>query len=225
MTSGAIGKLEADGIADRLIGLTLREGTASHPWPRSPDLLGGNRATRNLADAIHYLCMLHGRLPGVIDLAAERSGGETVSDWIGKAVDGFAAERAYLARLTVAAGPIPSTPGQAECEAAVVGQRHAIEMLAQSDRKGCALGASIALVLEWRAMRAILDFSAQRFGVEAPPLSLPSEAATVEAATLASSNAPAGIERAMWFGAQQLLVQHGGLWELLQSRAAARAAH
>jgi hypothetical protein len=34
----------------------------------------------------------------------------------------------------------------------------------------------------------------------------------------------ASFERAMSFGAQQLLAQHRGLWDLLEARKAARAA-
>lgn len=223
MASEAIGRT-GEGIADRLVALTLRDGTAAHPWPRAPELLGGVNATRNLADVVHYLCMLHGRMPGVIDFAAARSGREAVRDWIEDAVDGFAIERAYLTRLVVAAGPIPSTPGQAECEAAVVGQRHAIETLSQSDRQGCALGASIGLVFDWRAIRPLLDLAADRFGIDAAPLRLPSDVATAEATTIAAA-AASGIERAMWFGTQQLLVQHRGLWDLLETRAQARVGH
>ena len=58
--------------------------------------------------------------------------------WLATATHAFAGERAYLARLAVAAGPVPSTPGAGDSDAAVLGQRHAIEMLAQSERNGCA---------------------------------------------------------------------------------------
>src|SRR3546814_2614855 len=35
-------------------------------------------------------------------------------------------------------------------------------MLAESDRHGCALGAAIALTLDWRTIRVLLDISALR---------------------------------------------------------------
>jgi hypothetical protein len=194
------------------------DGTATHPMPRvlsSPQI-----AVRDLTDAVHALCTLHGRHPGVIDHAALHSGQPAAKDWLEAAGAGFTAERSYLARLTAAAGPMPSTPGQAESEAAISGQRHALDMLAQSDRIGCATGAAIALVLDWAAIRATLDVAARRFGIDPPASTLPDE---METASLVSalSETPA-IERAMAFGAQQILAQHRGLWDLLEARASAR---
>jgi hypothetical protein len=177
-------------------------------------------AMRDFSDCVHALCALHGRHPGVIDLAAARNVQPRAQDWLTEAADGFAVERNYLATLTAAAGPLPSTPGQAESEAAIIAQRHALEMLAQSDRAGCATGAAIALVLDWRTIRVTLDAAANRFGVTPPPSALPIDA---EIATVAASlGETPGIERAMAFGAQQLLAQHRGLWNLIEARASAR---
>ena len=92
-------------------------------------------------------------------------------------------------------------------------------MLAGSDRNGCALGAALALVLDWRAVRAVIDAAAQRFSVALIPPALPSPRQTQ--AVIESPESPAA-QRAMMFGAQQLLVQHRGLWDLLESRASAR---
>ncbi len=103
------------------------------------------------------------------------------------ATDGFAAERAYLATLTAAAGPLPSTPGQAETDAALVAQRHAFDMLAHSDRAGCATGAAIALVIDWYAFRDAMDVAAARFGVNAPEMTLPDE---IEVATSEPNRKP-----------------------------------
>lgn len=178
-------------------------------------------AQRDLSDAVHALCTLHGRLPGVIEHAASRNTLAAAAEWLAAAERGIGAERAFLARLTSAAGPLPSTPGQAETEAAIAGQRHALDMLAQSDRSGCALGAAAALVLDWQALRNVLDAAAVRFGVAPVAGTLPTERDTVEAiATIAA--APA-LERAISFGAQQLLAQHRGLWDLLEARASARS--
>jgi len=224
MASGAGEVTGRTAVADRLVGLVLTEGSVSHRYTRSVALLSGVAATRNLADTVHHLCMLHGEYPGLVDIAAARGGNEAVEDWILHAVSAFAAERAYLARLAVAAGPIPSTPGQSESEAAIVGQRHAIEMLAESDRSGCALGASFGLAFDWGAIRPILDIAADRFGIPIAPWALPRDDETSRAAT-AAALAGMGIERAMWFGSQQLLVQHRGLWDLLEARAAARVTH
>ncbi len=200
--------------------LVAAEGTGAHLYAASVELLSGRFATRNVADAVHYLCTLHGRHPGVSDHAATRTAHEAARNWILEAVDGFASERTYLTRLVVAAGPLPSTPGQAESEAAVTGQRHALEMLSQSDRAGCASGAAVALVADWHAIRNLLDVAADRLGVEKPPRRLPSAAACHDL-VLALSTTPL-IERAINFGAQQLIGQHRALWDLLEARQIAR---
>src|SRR3546814_18476999 len=78
--------------------------------------------------------MLHGRHPGVIDHAAMRTAHNDARGWLIQAADGFADERTYLTQIAVAAGPVPSTPGQSDSEAAMLSQRHALAMLAQSAR-------------------------------------------------------------------------------------------
>lgn len=200
--------------------LVAAEGTGSHIYAASVELLSGKYATRNLADAVHYLCTLHGRHPGVVDHAAVRTVSDAARKWILQAVDGFVVERGYLTKLAVAAGPLPSTPGQAESEAAVIGQRHALEMLAQSDREGCAIGAAIGLVLDWRAVRSLLDVAAHRLGVTIPQCTLPAPEASHDL-VIALSESPA-VERAMAFGSAQLIGQHRGLWDLLEARQLAR---
>jgi hypothetical protein len=82
-------------------------------------------------------------------------------------------ERAFLSKIASAVGPVPSTQGQAQCEAAVTAQRKAIDMLAESDRHGCAVGAAIALTLDWRTIRVLLDISAQRLDLSPPTCTLP----------------------------------------------------
>lgn len=198
--------------------LSGADGTASHPMSRM--LLAPQLPVRDLADAVHALCMLHGRQPGVIDHALAHNRHPIAADWLEHAREGFAVERAFLARLVSAAGPLPSTPGQAESESAVIAQRHALDMLSQSDRIGCAMGAAVALVLDWRSIRAILDSAANRFGIMIPAWSLPLEAET--ATIVASISDSPGVERAMAFGVQQVLAQHRGLWDLLEARMSAR---
>ena len=46
---------------DVLSQLVSAEGTGSHLYAASVELLSGRFATRNLADTVHYLCTLHGR--------------------------------------------------------------------------------------------------------------------------------------------------------------------
>jgi len=200
--------------------LVAAEGSAKHPYLTHEGLRSGRNATRNLADVIHHLTLLHGRQPGVVDHAALHTVQPEARDWLLAATSGFARERANLTKLAVAIGPLPSTPGQAETESAVLAQRHALEMLAQSDRIGCAFGAAAALIIDWYAIRHLLDSAANRLGLPIPDIKLPSVTETtlvIDAITTTSS-----VDRASSFGAQQLLIQHRGLWDLLQARNIAR---
>lgn len=221
MASEAPKPMVGDSVAHRLFGLIEDEGSAAHAFLGERRYLAGPAATRNLADATHNLSALHGIRPGVIDLAAERSTIPGAAEWLDAAVGAFVAERALLTKLVVAAGPLPSTPGQAQSETAVIAQRHALEMLARSDRVGCALGAAIALVEDWRSVRMLLDAACDRFGLAPEPLTLPDPALLSPA--LLSIVAGGGVERALRFGAQQLLIQHRGHWDLLETRIGARS--
>lgn len=198
--------------------LIAADGSYKHAYAHR--LLVPQIAVRDLADAIHALCMLHGRQPGILDHALARNSQPGLQGWLEVALEGFATERALLAKLASAAGPLPSTPGQAESESAVVGQRHALDMLAQSDRTGCAIGAAVALVIDWTSMRRVLDAAALRFGIKVPAYSLPLPEETDTIVASAAENP--SIERAMAFGVQQVLAQHRGLWDLLEARASAR---
>lgn len=221
MDSPAVDLTRAGSAAELLVALVRSDGSGAHPFVQSRDLLDGREAARNLADAVHYLASLHGRHPGVIDYAANKATHPAARAWLAEAAEAFAQERVALTQLVVAAGPLPSTPGQAESEAAVTQQRHALEMLAQSDRNGTALGAAFALVLDWTPIRAVLDAASARLGIHLPTPALPDEASTCAvAAAIAESVA---IERALAFGAQQILAQHRGLWDLLDARRDARA--
>jgi hypothetical protein len=208
------------GVDATLSALLASDGSATHPYSSAARLLHGDHALRNLSDTTHFLCMLHGRQPGVLDHTAHRIVQPATRGFIYRAVSAFATERAFLTRLVVAAGPLPSTLGQAQSEAAVSNQTHALATLAQSERNGTAVGAALALVLDWRPIRHVLDAAAQRFGIQPPPLDLPGIDDTLSAARAAAETPAAG--RAMAFGAQQLLIQHRGLWDLLESREGAR---
>jgi hypothetical protein len=203
-----------------LLARAAGEGSAAHPWFASPALLTGAHAARNLADAVHLLCTLHGRHPGVIDLGAEYTDDPNDRAWLLAAAEQFAVERLYLTRLAVAAGPIPGTPGGSASEAAVQTQRAALATLARSERAGCAFGAALALAADWNPIRSVLDTAARRLGIDTPLCGL---TRTAELRSLAdrAAESPA-VERALLFGAQQILVQHHGLWGLLEARAQAR---
>lgn len=196
---------------DLVARLGAADGLATHPFLAR--LLARRAPARDLGDAVHALCSVHGHHPDLIEIVA----GDATDGWFGQARAGFAAERAALTQLTAAAGPLPSTPGQARAQGALAAERHALEMLARSERIGVGLGAAAALLLDWITIREILAAAADRFGVTLPASTLPSEGTTADAL--------AGIgERAIAFGAQQLFAQHRGLFGLLETRASARDA-
>ena len=206
-----------------LIACVTEHGSAAHPYFGSEALLGGPEASRNLADAIHFLCALHGRQPGLIELAATRTADPVAAAWLADAGEAMAAQRLFLTRLAVAAGPVPGTPGGAGSVTAVIGQRGALATLALSDRKGCALGAALAFAADWEPIQGqVLEAAAERLGVDVPSAGLGSADALRGLADAAAAAAP--IERAMLFGAQQLSLQHLGLWDLLEARYQARSA-
>lgn len=199
--------------------LVAEDGSADHPHVRR--LLAPRAARRDLADAVHALCAVHGGHPGMIDDAHAHCAQPEACEWMGEVADAFAGERGAIALLAAAVGPLPSTPGQAETEAAFTGIRHALCMLARSDRGGCATGAAAALVADWAVVRAVLERAADSVGMGLTPPTFPADADT--AAAIARLSTSPGVERAMAFGARQLLAQHRGLWDLLEARAAARA--
>lgn len=208
--------LEAGSIAT----LAANDGCAHHPLVRRLTLPAV--AGRDLADAVHALCAVHGRLTDLFEEAARRPVADLDTTWLSDATEAFGIERAYLARLTAAVGPLPSTPGQAESDAAFAAQRHTFDMLARSDRAGCSIGAALALVIDWHAFRRILDAAASRAGVDIVASQLPDEIAIAQIATAPGATAP--VRRAMAFGAQQTFAQHRGLCDLIEARASARDA-
>jgi hypothetical protein len=196
-------------------------GCARHPHLAALLEGPGPHSGRDLADAVHLLCSLHGRHPGLIELAHTHTSQDAAHAWLAGASDAFERERLYLVRLTAAVGPLPSTPGAAETEASLMAQRHALEILASSERTGCALGAATALVGDWAPIRQLLDRAATRVGLDSPVSSLPDEESLVEIIERASDT-PASA-RALAFGGEQLLLQHQALLDLLEARASARA--
>jgi len=205
--------------------LAAHEGTRGHSWPRHLLASEAHRLdpapdTRrvDLADAVHALCVVHGTRPGAADAAAARLG----DPWADAAALGFAAERALLTRLAAAAGPLPSTPGQAATAAALEGQRRALWVMASSERAGCGAGLLAALALDWIAVRGVLAAAAQAWGERIDPPSLGTTRGLGDA--LDRAEAAGASPRAVMFGAQQLLAQQRGLWSLLEARAGARRA-
>jgi hypothetical protein len=207
-------------VAETQLARVAGDGCARHPHLNALLEASGPHAGRDLSDAIHLLCSLHGRYPGLVELALQHCPKGPAQSWLGHASEAFERERLYVVRLTSAVGPLPSTPGAAETESSLASARHALETLAQSERKGCPLGAATALIGDWWPIRRLLDRAAARVGLQCPAPSLPDEASVVEVIGLASDS-PAS-ERALAFGGEQLLLQHRGLFDLLEARAAAR---
>ena len=176
---------------------------------------------RDLADAVHLLCSLHGRYPGLIEIALQRCPKGPAQEWLDRASEAFERERLYLVRLTSAVGPLPSTPGAAETESSLVAARHALETLAMSERNGCALGAATALVGDWWPIRRLLDRAAARVGIEGPGAVAARRSFGDRRSSIAPPRAPASA-RALAFGGEQLLLQHRALFDLLEARAEAR---
>src|SRR5438128_6737169 len=166
-------------VAKAQLARVAGDGCARHPHLNSLLETAGPHSGRDLADAVHLLCSLHGRYPGLIEIALQRCSTGEVQSWLGHASEAFERERLYLVRLTSAVGPMPSTPGAAETESSLVAARHALETLALSERNGCALGAATALVGDWWPIRRLLDRAATRVGTEAPAPSLPDETSVV----------------------------------------------
>jgi len=209
-------------VAEAQLARVAGDGTARHAHLNALLEASGPYAASDLADAVHLLCSLHGRYPGLMEIALQRYPSGDAKDWLEHASEAFERERLYLVRLTSAVGPLPSTPGSAETEASLLAARHALETLASSERKGCALGAATSLVGDWWPIRRLLDRASSRVGLECPAPSLPDEASIVDVIRRASDT-PAS-ERALSFGGEQLLLQHRALFDLLEARAAARAA-
>lgn len=207
-------------VAETQLARVAGEGCARHPYLNALLEASGPHTGRDLSDAVHLLCSLHGRFPGLIELALQRCPPGAAKSWLSGASEAFERERLYLVRLTSAVGPLPSTPGAAETEASLVAARHALETLANSERKGCALGAATALVGDWWPVRRLLDRAAARVGLQCPVPSLPDDGSVVEAINQ-STEGPAS-DRALAFGGEQLLLQHRALFDLLEARAEAR---
>lgn len=212
---------ESVSVAEAQLARVAEQGCARHPHLLALIDAAGPHSNRDLADAVHLLCSIHGSHPALVELAWTLAPPNSpASAWLHHAAEGFERERLFLVRLTAAVGPLPSTPGAAETENTLVAQRHAMEILARSERAGCALGAATALVGDWWSVRRFLDRAASRAGIDVPPPSLPDEASIVEAIEGSCDTPPS--ERALGFGAEQLLLQHRGLFDLLEARASAR---
>src|SRR5436305_13737637 len=133
-------------VAEAQLARVAGDGCARHPHLSALLEASGPQSARDLADAVHLLCSLHGRYPGLIEIALQRCPKGEARSWLDRASEALERERLHVVRLTAAVGPLPSTPGAAETETSLVAARHALATLATSQRKGCALGAATALI-------------------------------------------------------------------------------
>lgn len=206
--------------ADSLTDHIQQHGSQSSAYVQDIDGDFAVLSAPDIADIAHFLCLLHGRHPGVVDHAATKTVEPAAREWLVEAMEGFAGERAFLTKLTVAAGPISGVSEHDQSNATVAAQRKALDMLSQSDRDGCAIGASFALVLDWQEIRPMLEKIAIQLGVEPRPTSLPDQTSTESLNDILKQSE--NVERAINFGVDQLLSQHRGLWDLLSARRDAR---
>lgn len=220
MVQSAVARQSGSAVAEAHAARLGAAGSIAHA--HATDLAGplAPYRARDLDDFVHLLCAVYGRQPTVVELALSSAPPAPVRAWLENASAAFERERLYLVRLTSAVGPVPSTPGAAETESALLAQRHALETLARSERSGCALGAATALVADWAGLRPLLDKVAVRVGVDVPPCSLPGGSSIADVLEAGASSAAA--ERAIRFGAEQLLLQQRALFDLLEARSEAR---
>ena len=74
----------------------------------------------------------------------------------------------------------------------------------------------MAFVIDWHQTRPLLDRLALHIGMEPPAVTLPAVTTSVQVAELLVQND--AYRRAMGFGAEQLLAQQRGLWQLIAAR-------
>lgn len=220
MANGVAVEGQAVSVAEAHFARVDAEGSSRHRHLDALLTATGALASRDLSDAVHLLCAVHGRHPGLTDIAQSACAPGASRDWLGDSADAFDRERLYLVRLTSAIGPMPSTPGAMQTENALLAQRHAIETLARSERAPATLGAATALVRDWRSLRLLLDHAADRAGVDCPACTLPDDDSLAAAIVACADDVSS--ERALGFGAEQLLLQHRGLLDLMEARAGAR---
>lgn len=209
---------DSGGFPDALV---LLEGSAAQPAFR--DLMKACRSpsTGVAADMPHLVASLHGA-PALLDIVNRSAVVAEAAGWVAHACAAFTIERQFLTELIVAAGPPPGTPDEARTLAAIRDGRRVLAMLGASEREGCALGAAIALLLDWPVIREVLDVAARPLGVQVPRCQMPGDA---EIHALLARLAPtADLERKLTFGARQLLAQHRALWSVVQARYDARRA-
>jgi hypothetical protein len=190
-------------------------GLATHPLASA----SGPLAARDLADAVHLLCSLYGRHPGLVELSLGHAPAGPVRDWLREASDAFERERLYLVRLTAAVGPCPRPPARPRPKRAWrpaprdrdPGPVRAARLRAwRDDRAGRRLA---------RGARRARPRRGAHGGRRARPARCPTR---IGRGVIHAGIDGAAAERALGFGGEQLLLQNRGLFDLLEARAEAR---
>src|ERR1044071_6229431 len=83
-------------VAEAQLARVAGDGCARHPHLNALLESSGPHSGRDLADAIHLLCSIHGRYPGLIQIALERCSSPELASWLERASDAFERERLYL---------------------------------------------------------------------------------------------------------------------------------
>src|SRR4029453_7899696 len=87
-------------VAETQLARVAGDGCARHPHLNALLEASGPHTGRDLSDAVHLLCSLHGRYPGLIEIALQRCPAGSTRDWLAHASEAFERERLYLVRLT-----------------------------------------------------------------------------------------------------------------------------
>ena len=179
------------------------------------------RPLQAVADTAHFLVILHGQLPSVLEIA-RLNADEPAASWLRSAGVAFDQDRRWMAGLAAMTGGALDLHGLSTAEQVVRDQRDAMLTLAKSNRMGCALGAAVTLVLDWQAVRSRLPRAAQHLGYDRHErLSDPwPEDGALDA--LACHADDVRVRRAIEFAALQLASLHAQLFDLLEARHAQR---
>src|SRR5881394_1010813 len=75
-------------VAEAQLGRVAGEGCARHPHLSALLEASGPHSGRDLSDAVHLLCSLHGRYPGLIEIALQHSPDGEAQAWLARASEG-----------------------------------------------------------------------------------------------------------------------------------------
>ena len=69
-------------VAEAQLARVAGDGVARHPHLNALLEAAGPHSGRDLADAVHLLCSIHGRYPGLIEIALQRCPKGETQDWL-----------------------------------------------------------------------------------------------------------------------------------------------